>query len=100
MTVTLSKRADINLDSVLRVAWRQESVVISEDALAEITRRNAEDSLDGLGIADAYLDVGLLAETRVGVDGRAFDEHASHRVEGGLTARFSYGMEMAEDGAI
>jgi histidine ammonia-lyase len=38
MTVTLTRRSDINLDTVLRVAWQGENVRISDAALTEIER--------------------------------------------------------------
>jgi len=41
MAVTLTKRADINLDSVLAVAWKTNSVRISEVALDRIARCRA-----------------------------------------------------------
>jgi histidine ammonia-lyase len=79
MTVTLSKRADINLDSVLRVAWRQESVVISEDALAEITRCRAAflqliDTDPSVMIYGVTTAMGELASTRLTQEER--DRHA------------------------
>jgi hypothetical protein len=36
MTVTLTTRADINLDSVFRVAWQRDRVKVSEQALQRI----------------------------------------------------------------
>ena len=36
MTVALTRRADITLDAVHRVAWRGEGVCITEPALARI----------------------------------------------------------------
>jgi histidine ammonia-lyase len=41
MTVTLTKRGDINLDSFLAVAWKRDDVRISEAALDRITRCRA-----------------------------------------------------------
>ena len=41
MTVTLTRREDINLETVLRVAWQGEDVRLSEAALAEIERCRA-----------------------------------------------------------
>ena len=41
MTVTLTKRADINLNLFLRVAWRKEDVRIDKTALAQIERCRA-----------------------------------------------------------
>ena len=41
MTVTLTKRADIDLNAFLRVAWRKEDVRIDAAALAQIERCRA-----------------------------------------------------------
>jgi histidine ammonia-lyase len=70
MTVTLRKRADINLESVLRVAWRQESVEIGDDALAEIVRCRAAflkliDSDTNVVIYGVTTAMGELASTRL-----------------------------------
>src|ERR1700722_7848249 len=70
MTVTLRKRADINLESVLRVAWRQESVEIGDDALAEIARCRAAflrliDSDKNVVIYGVTTAMGELASTRL-----------------------------------
>ena len=42
MTVTLARRADIDLAAFARVAWRGEGVVVAPAALAEVARRRAE----------------------------------------------------------
>jgi hypothetical protein len=68
--------------------------------LLQIFGRNAEDSLDCGGIADADLDVGRLAESRVSIYGCAFDEYAADGVEGGLAAGFSRGMKMTNYCAV
>src|ERR1700677_5250517 len=36
MTITVTSRADINLEAVYRVAWRREAVSIGDEALARI----------------------------------------------------------------
>jgi histidine ammonia-lyase len=36
MTITITSRADINLEAVYRVAWRREAVLIGDEALARI----------------------------------------------------------------
>jgi len=41
MTVTLTKRADINLDTFLAVAWKRSDVRISEAALDRIAHSRA-----------------------------------------------------------
>ena len=68
--------------------------------LLQILGWNAEDSLDGIGIADANLDVGLLAESRVSIYWRALDEYAADGVEGSLAAGFSRGVKMADYCAV
>jgi histidine ammonia-lyase len=42
VTVTLARRADIDLAAFARVAWRGEDVVVTPAALAEVARRRAE----------------------------------------------------------
>ena len=42
MTVTLARRADIDLAAFARVAWRREDVVVAPASLAEVARRRAE----------------------------------------------------------
>ena len=79
MTVTLSKRADINLDSVLRVAWQQEDVAISEAAMAEIARCRAAflqliDTDPSVMIYGVTTAMGELASTRLTQEER--DRHA------------------------
>ena len=79
MTVTLSKRADINLDSVLRVAWQQEGVAISEAAMAEIARCRAAflqliDTDPSVMIYGVTTAMGELASTRLTQEER--DRHA------------------------
>src|SRR6202453_1914401 len=41
MTITVTRRADINLEAVYRVAWRREAVSIGDEALASIARCRA-----------------------------------------------------------
>src|SRR3984957_509322 len=91
MTVTLRKRADINLESVLRVAWRQESVEIGDDALAEIVRCRAAflkliDSDTNVVIYGVTTAMGELASTRLTQEER--DRHA--RIKG-FAAATSFG---------
>lgn len=79
MTVTLSKRADINLDSGLRVAWQQEGVAISEAAMAEIARCRAAflqliDTDPSVMIYGVTTAMGELASTRLTHEER--DRHA------------------------
>ncbi len=42
MTVTLARRADIDLAAFARVAWDGEAVAVAPEALAEVDRRRAE----------------------------------------------------------
>jgi histidine ammonia-lyase len=79
MTVTLTKRADINLQSVLRVAWQGEQVRVSEDALREIARcREAFlrliDTDPNLMIYGVTTAMGELASERLSVEER--ERHA------------------------
>lgn len=79
MTVTLTKRADINLDSVLAVAWKKESVRISAAALDRIEQCRASflALIDGdpapviYGVTTA---MGELASTKLAREER--DRHA------------------------
>lgn len=79
MTVTLTKRADINLQSVLRVAWQGENVKISDAAIAEIARcREAFllliDNDPTIMIYGVTTAMGELASTRLSREER--DRHA------------------------
>jgi hypothetical protein len=61
---------------------------------------DAEDALDGGGVADADLDVALAAKAGGGVEALAFHEDAADGVEGGFTAEFPTGMEEVDDSAV
>ncbi|AYG62500.1 aromatic amino acid lyase [Rhizobium jaguaris] len=79
MTVTLTKRADINLASILRVAWQGESVQISEEAIAEIARCRASflhliDEDPTVMIYGVTTAMGELASTRLSKEER--ERHA------------------------
>jgi histidine ammonia-lyase len=79
MTVTLTRRADINLDSVLAVAWKKESVRISDAALRQIERCRASflkliDSDPAPVIYGVTTAMGELASTRLEKQER--DRHA------------------------
>lgn len=79
MTVTLTKRADINLESILRVAWQGESVQISEEAVAEIARCRASflhliDNDPTVMIYGVTTAMGELASTRLSKEER--ERHA------------------------
>lgn len=79
MTVTITKRHDINLDTVLRVAWRGEAVTISPEALAEIERCRTAflhliDTDPDLMIYGVTTAMGELAKTRLAREER--DRHA------------------------
>ncbi len=79
MTVTLTKRADINLQSVLRVAWQGEHVRIGESALQEIARcREAFlhliDNDPDVMIYGVTTAMGELASTRLSTEER--ERHA------------------------
>src|SRR5262245_48163298 len=79
MTVTLTKRADITLDAVLAVAWRRESVRISQAALDQIARCRALflkliDSDPAPVIYGVTTAMGELASTKLACDER--DRHA------------------------
>jgi histidine ammonia-lyase len=79
MTVTLTKRADINLNSVLAVAWKNESVQISEVALDRIARCRVSfleliDSDPAPVIYGVTTAMGELASTKLEMEER--DRHA------------------------
>ncbi|CAN5165787.1 hypothetical protein BH10PSE7_BH10PSE7_10360 [soil metagenome] len=79
MTVTLSKRADINLDAVFRVAWKREAVEISASALQLISECRGSflkliDSDPELVIYGVTTAMGELASRRLGRGER--DRHA------------------------
>ncbi|MDF0753086.1 aromatic amino acid ammonia-lyase, partial [Marinobacter sp. 71-i] len=75
MTVTVTTRNDINLETVLRVAWQNERVTLSEAALSEIARcRTAflnliakDPSVVIYGVTTA---MGELAHTRLSIEER------------------------------
>ena len=76
MAVTLTKRVDINLQAVLRVAWQGEHVRLSEDALREIARcREAFlrliDNDPNVMIYGVTTAMGELASERLSVEERA-----------------------------
>ncbi len=68
--------------------------------LFQFLRRYPEDALDDVGIADADLNVRLLAKARVRINGSAFDEHAANGIESRLAAAGPDSMEMLENGAV
>src|SRR5262249_10760548 len=77
--VTLTKRADIDLDAVLAVAWKKETVRISETALDRIARCRASfleliDSHPAPVIYGVTTAMGELASTRLAREER--DLHA------------------------
>lgn len=79
MTVMVTKRADIDLDSVLRVAWQKENVRISAEALGQIARCRASflqliDNDPALVIYGVTTAMGELASTRLEKEER--DRHA------------------------
>jgi histidine ammonia-lyase len=79
VTLTLSKRADINLESVLAVAWKNESVRIGETALEQIARCRASfleliDSNPAPVIYGVTTAMGEMASTRLEREER--DRHA------------------------
>jgi histidine ammonia-lyase len=79
MTVALTKRADINLDSFLRVAWMKEDVRIDRAALAQIERCRASflqliDNDPAVVIYGVTTAMGELASTRLAREER--DRHA------------------------
>ena len=79
MTVMLTKRADINLDSFLAIAWKRDDVRISEAALDRIARCRAAflkliDSDPAPVIYGVTTAMGELASTRLAKEER--DRHA------------------------
>jgi histidine ammonia-lyase len=79
MTVTLAKRTDINLDTVLAVAWKKENVHVSATALDQITRCRAAflkliDSDPAPVIYGVTTAMGELASARLAKEER--DRHA------------------------
>jgi histidine ammonia-lyase len=79
MTVILTTRADINLDTFLRVAWKRESVTIDEQALRRIEECRAAflqliDSDTNLVIYGVTTAMGELAREKLARDKR--DRHA------------------------
>lgn len=79
MTVTITSRNDINLDTVQRVAWQNEPVMLSAAALAEIARCRAAflsliDTDPSLVIYGVTTAMGELAHTRLSIEER--ERHA------------------------
>jgi histidine ammonia-lyase len=79
MTITLTTRADINIDAVYRVAWRRESVKIADEALRRIAACRASfleliEKDPGTVIYGVTTAMGELASRRLGRDER--DRHA------------------------
>lgn len=66
----------------------------------EVGPRDAEDALDGAGVADADLNVGLLAEAGVRVDAGTLHEDAADGIEGWLAGLFAGLVEELDDGAV
>ncbi len=79
MTVVITTRHDINLETLLRVAWQKEPVMLSDAALSEIARCrtaflnliNKDPSVVIYGVTTA---MGELAHTRLSTDER--ERHA------------------------
>ncbi|KAH8803707.1 histidine ammonia-lyase [Xylogone sp. PMI_703] len=89
MTVTIKNRADITLEAVLRVAWRQEDVKIDELALDEIQRcRTAFLSLiendPSVVIYGVTTAMGELAHKRLSIEER--ERHARIRAFAAATS--------------
>jgi histidine ammonia-lyase len=89
MTVTLAKRADINLDAVFRVAWRGESVTIAETALRRIAECRASflkliESEPELAVYGVTTAMGELASTQLGH--RERERHARIKAFAAATA--------------
>ena len=79
MTITLTRRADINLETVYRVAWRREPVTIADEALRRIAECRAAflnliDQDPATVIYGVTTAMGELASRRLGTDER--DRHA------------------------
>lgn len=79
MTVIVTKRSDINLDTLQRVAWQNEGVEISQAALEEIARCRTAflkliDSDPSLVIYGVTTAMGELAHARLSLEER--DRHA------------------------
>lgn len=79
MTVIITNRNDINLETVLRVAWQNEDVALSETALSEIARCRAAflnliDKDPSVVIYGVTTAMGELAHTRLSVEER--ERHA------------------------
>jgi histidine ammonia-lyase len=79
MTITLTTRADINIDAVYRVAWRRENVKIADEALRRIAACRASfleliEKDPGTVIYGVTTAMGELASRRLGHDER--DRHA------------------------
>jgi histidine ammonia-lyase len=79
MTITLTKRADIDLNAFLRVAWMKEGVRIDQAALAQIERCRASflqliDNDPAVVIYGVTTAMGELASTRLAREER--DRHA------------------------
>jgi histidine ammonia-lyase len=91
MTLTITKRDDINLNTLLRVAWQGESVEISPEALAEIDRcrmafMHLIDTDPDLMIYGVTTAMGELAKTRL-----ASDERSRHARIKSFAAATSFG---------
>ena len=79
MTITVTRRADINLEAVYRVAWRGEAVLIGDEALARIAYCRASflnliEKDPATVIYGVTTAMGELASRRLGTDER--DRHA------------------------
>ncbi|MGO4838106.1 aromatic amino acid lyase, partial [Rhizobiaceae sp. 2RAB30] len=79
MTIILTTRADINLDTFLRVAWKKEGVAIDDQALRRIEECRTSflqliDSDTDLVIYGVTTAMGELARERLARDER--DRHA------------------------
>lgn len=89
MTVTLTHRNDINLETVLRVAWQNERVTISEAALSEIARcrtafLNLIDKDPSVVIYGVTTAMGELAHARLSIEER--ERHARIRAFAAATS--------------
>ncbi|MFZ2103918.1 MAG: aromatic amino acid lyase [Roseiarcus sp.] len=79
MTIIVTRRADINLESIYRVAWRREAVTIGDEALRRIAECRAAflkliDADPATVIYGVTTAMGELASRRLGTDER--DRHA------------------------
>jgi histidine ammonia-lyase len=89
MTVTLGRRADIDLAAFRRVAWERESVSISPEAVAEVDRRRAQ-FLDFLAANPERRVYGVNVHAGDGSH-RALDPDAARDYARGMQSAVSFG---------